>query len=293
MRNLLEFLSKYNHWFVFVVLEIISIILLFQYNTYQGSVWFTSANSVAGKVYELSAEVEKYFSLVDVNQQLSLRNIEQERQINILEQRILNTTKDSSSIIVNNKDLFNGFQIIPAKVITNSINENDNLITLDKGRAEGITPNMGVVSGLGVVGIVYMVSEHYSIVLSVLNSKSNISCTIKNKGYLGYLHWSKGASDYAFLDDIPRHAKFKLGDRIVTSGYSAIFPAGILVGKVKHVYNSEDGLSFRLAVQLSTDFGNLRDVCIIDDATVREKKKVINAANDSIRHLNTDFSETN
>ena len=137
-----------------------------------------SANSVAGRVYELSAEVEKYFSLVDVNQQLSLRNIELERQIIVLDQRILNTTKDSSNIIVDNKELFNGFQIVPAKVVTNSVNESDNLITLDKGRADGITPNMGVVSGLGVVGIVYMVSEHYSIVLSVLNSKSNISCTI-------------------------------------------------------------------------------------------------------------------
>ena len=86
---------------------------------------------------------------------------------------------------------------------------------------------------------------------------------------------------------------FKLGDRIITSGYSAIFPAGILVGKIKHVYNSEDGLSFRLAVQLSTDFGNLRDVCVIDDAAVREKKKVMNAATDSIKHLDTDYSETN
>ena len=282
MRNLLEFLSKYNHWFVFVVLEIISIILLFQYNTYQGSVWFTSANSVAGKVYELSAEVEKYFSLVDVNQQLSLRNIEQERQINILEQRILNTTKDSSSIIVNNKDLFNGFQIIPAKVITNSINENDNLITLDKGRAEGITPNMGVVSGLGVVGIVHMVSEHYSIVLSVLNSKSNISCTIKNKGYLGYLHWSKGASDYAFLDDIPRHAHFRMNDEIITSGYSSIFPQGIIVGKITNAYNSADGLSYRLKVKLATNFSTLRDVFIINNAPMLERIELMRAAQDSI-----------
>ena len=282
MRNLLEFLSKYNHWFVFVVLEIISIILLFQYNTYQGSVWFTSANSVAGKVYELSAEVEKYFSLVDVNQQLSLRNIEQERQINILEQRILNTTKDSSSIIVNNKDLFNGFQIIPAKVITNSINENDNLITLDKGRAEGITPNMGVVSGLGVVGIVYMVSEHYSIVLSVLNSKSNISCTIKNKGYLGYLHWSKGASDYAFLDDIPRHAHFRMNDEIITSGYSSIFPQGIIVGKITNAYNSADGLSYRLKVKLATNCSTLRDVFIINNAPMLERIELMRAAQDSI-----------
>ena len=89
----------------------------------------------------------------------------------------------------------------------------------------------------------------------------------------------------AYLDDVPRHAKFKLGDRIVTSGYSSVFPAGVLVGKIKHVYNSEDGLSYRLAIELSTDFGNLRDVCVIDDASIREQRQVIKAAQDSIKPI--------
>ena len=115
MRNLLEFLSKYNHWFVFVVLEIISIALLFQYNSYQGSVWFTSANSVAGRVYELSAEVEKYFSLVDVNQQLSLRNIELERQINVLDQRILNTTRIALTSLSITKSYSMAFKSYPQR----------------------------------------------------------------------------------------------------------------------------------------------------------------------------------
>lgn len=283
MRNLLEFLSKYNHWFVFVVLEIISIILLFQYNNYQSSVWFSSANSVAGKVYDLSSNIEKFFSLVDVNQQLSLRNIELERQITVLNQRILNTAKDSSNIVIDNKELFNGFHIIPAKVITNSINQIDNLITLDKGRADGVAPNMGVISGLGVVGIVYLVSEHYSIVLSALNSKSNISCTIKNKGYLGYLHWYKGASDFAFLDDIPRHARLNKYDEIVTSGYSSIFPQGITVGKVTNAYNSADGLSYRLKVKLATNFSTLRDVFIINNTPMLERIELMRAAQDSIQ----------
>lgn len=144
---------------------------------------------------------------------------------------------------------------------------------------------MGVACGNGVVGIVYMAGIHYAVVIPVLNSKSNISCSIQGRNYFGYLHWNGGASNMAYLDDVPRHAKFKLGDRIVTSGYSSVFPAGVLVGKIKHVYNSEDGLSYRLAVQLSTDFGNLRDVCVIDDASIREQRQVIKAAQDSIKPL--------
>ena len=293
MNNLTEFLAKYKHWFLFVLLEIASLVLLFRFNNYQGSVWFTSANIMAGKVYELSSSLTSYLSMGKMNKELTERNLLLEHQIKELSDQLYDKTRDPNIVRKGHYRFLSDFKLIPAKVVSNSLDKEENFITIDKGSWDGVRKDMGVACGNGVVGVVYLVGTHYSIVLPVLNSKSNISCSIQNRNYFGYLRWTGGAKDVAYLDDIPRHAKFKLGDRIVTSGYSAIFPAGILVGKVKHVYNSEDGLSFRLAVQLSTDFGNLRDVCIIDDATVREKKKVINAANDSIRHLNTDFSETN
>ena len=91
----------------------------------------------------------------------------------------------------------------------------------------------------------------------MLNRQSNISCTIKDRGYFGYLHWDGGYTDMAYVDDVPRHARFRKGDYVVTSGYSEVFPAGIMVGQVKYVFNSADGLSFRLKVKLATDFGNL------------------------------------
>lgn len=293
MNNLTEFLAKYKHWFLFVLLEIASLVLLFRFNNYQGSVWFTSANIVAGKVYELSSSVTSYFSMGKLNRELTERNVQLERQVKELSEQLYEKTRDPKFAQKGQYRFLSDFKLINAKVVSNSLDKEENFITIDKGSWDGVRKDMGVACGNGIVGVVYLVGTHYSIVLPVLNSKSNISCSIQGRSYFGYLRWAGGAKNIAYLDDIPRHAKFKLGDRIITSGYSAIFPAGILVGKVKHVYNSEDGLSFRLAVQLSTDFGNLRDVCIIDDATVREKKKVINAANDSIRHLNTDFSETN
>jgi rod shape-determining protein MreC len=141
---------------------------------------------------------------------------------------------------------------------------------------------MGVTSGTGIVGTVYLTSAHHSLVIPVLNSRSNISVAIQKRGYFGYLQWSGGDSRTADVNDVPRHAHFRLYDKVVTSGYSSIFPPGLMVGKVLHVYNSDDGMSYRLKVQLSTDFGRLRDVCVIDNAPMEERINLIRAAQDSI-----------
>lgn len=283
MHNLIEFLAKYNHWFVFVVLEVVSMVLLFSFNSYQGSVWFSSANAVTGKLYEWDANVETFFSLTKVNQELTQRNAYLEQQVSQLSEKLTDATKDSTLAKRNQMALLQNYKLIPAKVVANSIDKPGNLMTIDKGSADGVHKDMGVVCGTGVVGIVYLVAEHYSVLIPVLNTKSNISCTIQNRGYFGYLRWKGGVSEYAYLEDVPRHAHFKLGDNVVTSGYSAVFPPGVLVGKILHVYNSADGLSYRVKLKLSTDFGKLRDVCVIDDAMMRERLEIMRAAQDSIK----------
>lgn len=282
MRNLIEFLSRYNHWFLFVLLEVASLVLLFRFNNYHGSVWFTSANAVSGKVLEAHSEMESYMNLAEVNEALTQRNVYLEHRLAQLEEQLaVKMSTDSLAGKLQNDSVH--YRLIPAKIVNNSIDKTENFITLDKGSADGVKKDMGVVSGTGVVGIVYLVSKHYSVVISVLNAKSNISCAIADRGYFGYLHWTGGASDIAYVDDIPRHAHFKRGDNIVTSGYSSVFPAGIAVGKISKVYNSPDGLSYRLQVKLSTDFSTLRDVCVIDDNDMLERLEMIRAAQDSIR----------
>lgn len=283
MKNLIAFIAKYNHWFVFVILEAISAVLLFQFNSYQGSVWFSTANVAAGKIYAWNSEIESFFSLTKVNEELTQRNIYLEHQVTQLSNRISKLIDDGSFLHSNQLQMLANYKLIPAKVVTNETNKRDNLITIDKGAADGIKKDMGVVSGTGVVGIVYMTSPHYSIVIPVLSSQSNISCTIEKRGYFGYLHWNGGPSSLAYVDDIPRHAKFRRGDNIVTSGYSSIFPEGIMVGKVGYVFNSADGLSYRVQVHLSTDFGRLRDVCVIADESMKERLQIMRAAQDSMK----------
>lgn len=282
MKNLLDFLARYNHWLLFIILEVASFVLLFQFNNYQGSVWFSSANAVSGKVFEWSASVEQFFALTKVNEDLTQRNLLLEQQVRLLTDSI--QQRDGAAMPQSRQlQLLADYRLIPAKVVSNTVNRRDNFITIDKGAKDGVKKDMGVVCGNGVVGIVYLVSDHYSILLPVLNSQSNISCTIKGRGYFGYLHWTGGATNLAYVDDIPRHAHFKLYDLVVTSGYSSVFPPGILVGKILHVYNSSDGLSYRLNVKLSTDFANLRDVCVIDNTAMAERIQIMQAANDSIK----------
>ena len=283
MRNLIEFLTKYNHWFVFAILEVVSLSLLFKYNSYQGSVFFSSANSVCGKIYELDSAVKCFFSLTEINKQLTSRNLYLEQMVKTLSEQAKKEEKDSNRLQKVQMQVLNNYKLIPAKVVSNSIDKKNNFITIDKGRLDGIRPDMGVACGNGVVGIVYMASDHYSVVIPLLNSKSNLSVSIRKRGYYGYLRWEGGDASLAYVDDIPRHAHFRLGDLVETSGYSSIFPQGIIVGQILHVYNSDNGLSYRLQIKLTTDFGNLRDVCVIDNTSMKERIDILRAAEDSLR----------
>ena len=145
MHNLLEFLERHHHWFLFVILEAISLTLLFSYNGYQGSVWFSSANALAGKVYAWSSAVESYFSLTKVNEDLTLRNYYLERQVTQLRRLYAEATQEEDPQERNGLDSLSRYQLIPAKVVTNELDRNDNLMTIDKGKADGVEVGMVVV----------------------------------------------------------------------------------------------------------------------------------------------------
>jgi len=282
MRNLIAFLTKYFHWIVFILLELISVILLFRYNSYQGSVWISSANAVTGKVNEWISSVEQFFSLQERSWQLEQRNMELESKYWNARQELLALRGDTAAVDSSMVQAINGLELLPAKVVNNTLDRHDNLITINRGSSDGVEPDMGVVCGMGLVGVVYMVSSGYAVVLPVLNSHSRISCAIRDTGYFGYLIWDGGNSAEAFMEDVPRHAQLEKGSWVETSGYSNIFPPGISVGQIMDIGNSVDGLSYRLKIKLSTDFGCLRDVFVIKDKDFAERNKLLMSARDSI-----------
>lgn len=271
MRNLINFFLKYNHWLLFFFLELICFILLFRFNNFQGSIFFTSANGVASSVHSFKSSVNSYFGLKAINEQLLDRNTELELKLAAMKS-LLDTAQIKDTIRLPEQ-----YKVIKAKVVKNSINLADNYITLNKGSKDGIERDMGVIGPGGVVGIVYMVSEHRSLVISVLNSKSSISSKISKNDYFGNLKWDGKDSKYAILYDLPNHVEFEKGDSIITSGYSSIFPEGIQVGIVEDKKDSHDGLSYIVKVRLSTDFARLNDVRVIKNILAEEQKALENS----------------
>jgi rod shape-determining protein MreC len=270
LQSFIDRLLQYAHWVLFLILEVLSGWMLFRFNAYQGSVWFTQANAVAGQVLDYEAKLLQFIHLKDLNGQLTQDILQLQQENDSMRTLLAQLTQDSSYTQKIQADLLAGEKLIPAHVISNSIKQKDNFITLDKGSKDGIRTEMGVVSGTGIVGITYLVSNHFSVVLPILNTHSNISCRLRGTNYFGSLKWSGGSPLQAYMDDIPRHARCKIGDEVETSGFSSVFPAGIFVGKVIQINNSKDGLSYRLEVQLSTDLAKIRDVCIVSNSRQAE-----------------------
>lgn len=271
MRNLLNFLFRYNHCIVFVLLQGVSFLLLFSFNNYQHSRFFTSANAFVGKIYEATRAVTGYFDLQRQNEVLMERNIWLEQQLLLADKR-LKEMEEASTTSWPAETTTAMFQSYKAGVIKNSLNRADNYITLNQGSLAGIKPDMGVIGPNGVVGIVYKTSPHYSLVISLLSSKSNLSCKIAGNEYFGFLQWEGGDSRYAYLKDLPRHAEFAIGDTIVTSGFSTVFPQGMMVGVIEEANDTNDGLSFLLKIKLATDFGKLRNVHVLAREGIEEQK---------------------
>lgn len=271
MRNLLNFLFRYNHCIVFVLLQGVSFLLLFSFNNYQHSRFFTSANAFIGKIYEATRAVTGYFDLQRQNDVLMERNIWLEQQLLLADKR-LKEMEEASTTSWPAETTTTMFQSYKAGVIKNSLNRADNYITLNQGSLAGIKPDMGVIGPNGVVGIVYKTSPHYSLVISLLSSKSNLSCKIAGNEYFGFLQWEGDDSRYAYLKDLPRHAEFAIGDTIVTSGFSTVFPQGMMVGVIEEANDTNDGLSFLLKIKLATDFGKLRNVHVLAREGIEEQK---------------------
>ena len=264
MNNLLNFLKNYNYFLLFIVLEVVSFVLLFSFNHYQGSVWATSANNAVAEVNRQYYDLESYLHLGEVNAKLTRDNTELQQQLAVLRSELDAAHHDSTFTERKIRQTLNGQTLIPAVVVSNThAAEKNNYIAIDKGSEDGVQPEMGVVGGGGIVGIVYLTDTHHSLVLPVTHRKSSISCRIRGQNHFGYLCWNGGSRLRAYLDDIPRYAKVKVGDVIETSGYSGIFPPGIFVGRIVAVKNSPDGQSYRLDIKLGCDLANLRDVNVV------------------------------
>jgi rod shape-determining protein MreC len=265
MRNLLNFLARYNNLIIFLILEGIAFYLLSTGNSYHNS---RLLNSVRGLTYGIETKVyntRSYLSLRHINENLAGENIALKNKIG---QLIRQDNSGFSSVI----DSANKQQYIhtSAEVIENSINKQKNFFTLNKGEYQGIKVDMAVTTPSGVAGVVVGCSRNYAVVMSLLNLDFKVSARIKSNGYFGSLSWDGRDYRYAVLSEIPQHVLVNVGDTIETTGYSAIFPEGIIIGTVSD-YNKYGGDFYKISVLLITDFKKLHFVDVIGNMKKTEQ----------------------
>lgn len=263
MRNLIDFLIKYSKWFVCLFYIVVSCMLLFDRNPYQHYVYLTSANSLSASLFGISNSVTSYFHLHDINEDLQLRNAMLENEVTQLRKQLeiheLKLAEDS----LRGDSAASQFDFQLAHVISNSVSRTHNYITIEKGSIDSIEPEMGVVDQNGVVGIVNVVGTHSARVISLLNPKMRLSCKVKGRSDFGSLVWDCKNPQEALLEEMPRHERFKAGDTIVTSGYSAVFPEGIPVGTIVSHEHAHNNNFYTLRIRLFTDFTTLSTVRVL------------------------------
>lgn len=271
MSSLIDFLRKYLYWLVFLVLETVSLVALFHAGGYQESAYLTTANAVVGGVYSFTSSVASYLDLQTVNRQLEADNEELRKRLDALERKLRDMGTDSADIC---RIVQPEYEFVSAHVVNATLHRNNNLITIDKGEADGIRPEMGVVCSRGVVGVVYLTTAHYSVVIPLLNLSSKVSCRLRGSEHFGTMQWRRGAVDVSYVAGVPRHAKVKRGEIVETNGFSDIFPQGIPIGRVADFGDSADGMSYMLRVHLFTDFKTLRNVSVITNYSNPERREL-------------------
>ena len=289
MHNLLSLFLKYRASILFIVLEGISTAFIVNTNTYHQAAIINSSNYAVATAMETSNTLSDYFQLQEVNDQLAEENarlrgtvanqdiIRPIVSIPQAEDSIAQRTLAQDSVVMlptsaqRDSLRYQQYTFNPAKVVDNTVHRAKNYVTINKGRADGIRPDMGVISPGGVVGKVQDVSDHYALITSVLHTNMFISALVKRSNTLGSLQWDGRDSRQASLTNIPIHINIIQGDTIVTSGYSGLYPPGIAIGTVAEVRPEEDAAFYTIDVDLATDFYQLAYVYVVDNKLKDEK----------------------
>jgi len=255
MKSLFNFIQKYSFVLLFIILEGIAFTILIRGNYFQHSVMSRTGREITGKVLDQINGTREYFVLRELNQELTEENARLRNQIRAAKDSTL--TASDSLVPVEQAYTFHS-----ADVVRNTVNKQYNFITIDAGRNQGVEKDMGVIAEKGVVGIVVESSPNFSIVIPLINRDFRLSARIKGSDYVGIMQWDGRTAEYATLKEIPYHVTLHVGDSVVTSGFSAIFPPDLLIGTIES-YSLEEGNFYSIDVRLAVKFQSLFHVNVI------------------------------
>ncbi len=258
MQQIIFFFIRNKNFLLFAVLFTISVALTVQTHNYHNDKFLSSANFVTGGIYSFKNDISDYLTLGKENKELLQENLMLRKKLDQFKEVVVFEKLDST--ILPNK-----YEYFTARVINNNYSKTKNQLTLDKGSKDSITIDLGVISSKGIVGIVSDVSENYSTVQSILNTKSRINAKLKKSSHFGSLIWNTEDPNIVQLIDIPRLAELEKGDTIITGGRSTIFPEGILIGTVKDFRLDNDDNYYYVNVNLFNDMTGLEHVYLIEN----------------------------
>ena len=257
MKEIIKLILKYHFTIIFILLEIVSFSLIIRHNEYQRAIFSESASTLFGNISSTITSIKDYFRLKEMNESLANENILLKNRLEkyeFLRDTIIHGTVVQDSIPV--------YEYIGAKQVNATYNRTKNYITLNQGRKNGIQKEMAVCTPEGIVGLIQDLSDHFAVVIPLINVDSRISAKIKKNNYYGSLQWDGNDYAYSYLNDIPYHVEVNAGDTIVTSGLSKIFPEGIVVGYVESV-DKETANFLKIKVKLAVDFKRINHVYVI------------------------------
>ncbi len=268
MRGLIRYLLKNYAFLLFILLEVFSFILIFNFNSYQKVQYLNSSNKFTGTVYNTYNAVGRYFSLASVNRTLARENAMLKSLISDLPY----VRVTPYSVVMKAEVTDSVYRFISARVINNSVDKQNNYITLNKGRKHGIKPDQGIINSEGIVGVITNVSESYSLGFSVLNKRWGASAKLKKSGTFGPLSWDGYDARFASLTGIPFHVELSVGDTVETSSYSSVFPEGIMIGTVHSLEKPAGENYYNISVMLAVNFRALSYVDVVENLKKDEIK---------------------
>ncbi|MBS1599750.1 MAG: rod shape-determining protein MreC [Bacteroidetes bacterium] len=275
MRNVFLFIRRYSNFIFFLVLQIFALSFLFRYNKFHEAAFMNVAGEITGKLDEKYNGIEYYFQLKKTNEQLviensKLRQLLKENYENAdVPKMLITDTIKTDSFRQSLKYIY-----MPAKVVGSSVLSQANFLTIHRGSLQQVKPNMGVVSSQGIVGSVVNVSENYATVMSLLNRNYKVVAKLKNGGERGTVEWDGTNPSFVTLKDIPKSAKVKKGDSVVTSSISSLFPGNIMVGVVEEIVDDKSSNFYTLKLRTGTNFFSVEYVYVIDNIQYGEQKKL-------------------
>ncbi len=273
MQNLFAFLVRHGVFLLFLGLEVLCFNLVVNNNHRQSEIHHNTSTVVTAALNKQVSGLIHFLNLQDVNDSLRIENAALQEQ---LFNRAISKDRTSSGL----DSAVQRFGIIPTRVIHNSIGLRNNYITLNHGSDNGIVPGMGVITDKGPIGIVVASTRSFAKVMSLLHSNTMLSGSIKTKGYFGSLVWRSANPKLMELDALPKHAQIQVGDTVVTSGYSKIFPPGLLVGKIDTFWLPEGSNFYRTRVLLDADLSSLQSAYVILNYSLKEQESLETTTSD-------------